>query len=41
MLALSLKRTAPDVAVEILDAFLDVDAPDDDEIDNIAAVQPD
>jgi ribose 5-phosphate isomerase B len=36
VLTLSLKRLAPDVAVECLDAFLDVDHPDDDELDNIA-----
>jgi ribose 5-phosphate isomerase B len=39
VLAMSLKRTAPDVAVEIVDAFLDVDAPDDDELDNIAQME--
>lgn len=38
VLTMSLKRTAPDVAVECVDAFLDVDAPDDDELDNIAKV---
>jgi ribose 5-phosphate isomerase B len=31
VLALSLTRLAPDVAVEVLDAFLDVDGPDPDE----------
>lgn len=36
VLTMSLKRTAPAVAVECVDAFLDVDAPDDDELDNIA-----
>jgi ribose 5-phosphate isomerase B len=36
VLAMSLKRLAPDVAVEVLDAFLDVDAPDSDEAANIA-----
>lgn len=36
VLTLSLKRTAPDVAVECVDAFLDVDAPDEDEMDDIA-----
>lgn len=36
VLTISLKRTAPDVAVECVDAFLDVDAPDDDELGNIA-----
>lgn len=39
VLALSLKRTAPDIAVEIVDAFLDVDAPDVDEYDNIATME--
>lgn len=38
VLTISLKRTAPDVAVECVDAFLDVDAPDDDELGNIAKV---
>ena len=36
VLALSLKRLAPDVAVEIAAAFLDVDAPDESEAANIA-----
>jgi ribose 5-phosphate isomerase B len=36
VLALSLKRLAPDVAVEILQAFLDTPTPDPDEADNIA-----
>jgi ribose 5-phosphate isomerase B len=36
VLALSLKRTAPDVAVEIVDAFLDTTEVDADEADNIA-----
>ena len=35
VLTMSLKRTAPDVAVECLNVFLDVEAPDDDELDNI------
>ena len=35
VLTLSLKRTAPDVAVECVHAFLDVEAPDDDELGNI------
>lgn len=39
VLAMSLKRTAPDVAVEIVDAFLDVARPDDDELDNIARME--
>ncbi len=36
VLALSLKRLAPDVAVEIVDAFLGTPEPDADEADNIA-----
>lgn len=36
VLTMSLKRTATDVAVECVDAFLDVDAPDEDEMDDIA-----
>lgn len=36
VLALSLKRLAPDVAVETLRAFLDTTAPDPDEADSIA-----
>jgi ribose 5-phosphate isomerase B len=36
VLTMSLKRTAPDVAVECLKAFLDVDAPDEDELENIS-----
>lgn len=39
VLAMSLKRTAPDVAVEIVDAFLEVPKPDDEEADNIALIQ--
>lgn len=35
ILTMSLKRTAPDVAVECLHAFLDVDTPDPDEVENI------
>ncbi len=38
VLTMSLKRIAPDVAVECVDAFLDVDAPDDDELDNISRI---
>jgi ribose 5-phosphate isomerase B len=38
VLAMSLKRLAPDVAVEVLRAFLDVPAPDPDELGNIAAI---
>ena len=36
VLAMSLKRLAPDVAVEVLAAFLDTPGPDADEADNIA-----
>jgi ribose 5-phosphate isomerase B len=36
VLALSLKRLAPDVAVEVVEAFLDTPGPDPDEADNIA-----
>ncbi len=36
ILTLSLKRTAPDMAVECVAAFLGVDGPDDEEVDNIA-----
>jgi ribose 5-phosphate isomerase B len=36
VLAMSLKRLAPDVAVEVLDAFLDVPDPDPDEAAAIA-----
>ena len=36
VLAMSLKRLAPDVAVEVLHAFLDVTGPDPDEAENIA-----
>jgi len=36
VLALSLKRLAPDVAVEVVQAFLDTTAPDPDEAANIA-----
>lgn len=36
VLTMSLKRTAPDVAVECVNAFLDVEEPDTDELDNIA-----
>ena len=35
VLTMSLKRLAPDVAVECVKAFLNVEAPDDDELDNI------
>jgi ribose 5-phosphate isomerase B len=36
VLVMSLKRTEPDTAREILDAWLSVDEPDPDEADNIA-----
>jgi ribose 5-phosphate isomerase B len=36
VLAMSLKRLAPDVAVEVVQAFLDTTQPDPDEADNIA-----
>jgi ribose 5-phosphate isomerase B len=36
VLTLSLKRTAPEVAVDCVNAFLDVEDPDPDELDNIA-----
>jgi ribose 5-phosphate isomerase B len=36
VLVMSLKRTSGDTAREILDAWLGVDAPDPDELDNIA-----
>lgn len=39
VLTMSLKRTAPDVAVECLEAFLSVDKPDEDELDNIAELE--
>jgi ribose 5-phosphate isomerase B len=38
VLALSLKRLAPDVAVEVVQAFLDVSAPDPDEAANISKI---
>lgn len=38
VLAMSLKRLAPDVAVEVLQAFLDTPEPDPDEAANIAAL---
>lgn len=40
VLGLSLKRLAPDVAVECVRAFLDVDHFDEDEAANIDAVRP-
>src|SRR5690349_13864847 len=39
VLAMSLKRLAPDVAVEVLQAFLDTPDPDPDEAQNIAAIE--
>lgn len=39
VLAMSLKRLAPDVAVEVLHAFLTTPAPDPDEAHNIAAIE--
>ncbi|HEY8474111.1 MAG TPA: RpiB/LacA/LacB family sugar-phosphate isomerase [Natronosporangium sp.] len=38
VLAMSLKRLAPDVAVEVTKAFLDTTEPDPDEAENIAAL---
>jgi ribose 5-phosphate isomerase B len=38
VLAMSLKRLAPDVAVEVVQAFLDTTEPDQDEAANIAAL---
>jgi ribose 5-phosphate isomerase B len=38
VLAMSLKRLAPDVAVEVAEAFLAVDTPDPDEAANIEAL---
>jgi ribose 5-phosphate isomerase B len=39
VLSLSLKRLAPDVAVDITRAFLAVDAPDPDEAENISSLE--
>lgn len=39
VLAMSLKRIAPDVAVEIVDAFLSTPKPDEEEADNIALME--
>ena len=39
VLAMSLKRLAPDVAVEVLQAFLDTPEPDPEEASNIAAIE--
>ena len=39
VLAMSLKRLAPDVAVEVLRAFLETTEPDPDEAGNITAIE--
>jgi len=39
VLALSLKRLAPDVAVECVEAFLAVEGPDEDELTDIEALK--
>ena len=39
VLVMSLKRTTPETADAILDAWLAVEAPDEDELDNIYAVE--
>ncbi|HZQ65312.1 MAG TPA: RpiB/LacA/LacB family sugar-phosphate isomerase [Gaiellaceae bacterium] len=39
VLVMSLKRTPPDTAREIVDAWLAVDAPDEDERENIAKLE--
>jgi ribose 5-phosphate isomerase B len=39
VLAISLKRTAPDVAVDCVKAFLSVDAPDPEEAENIGLLK--
>jgi ribose 5-phosphate isomerase B len=39
VLVMSLKRTAPETVDLILDAWLSVSAPDDDELDNIRSVE--
>jgi ribose 5-phosphate isomerase B len=39
VLVMSLKRTAPETADAILDAWLAVEGPDEDELDNIRAVE--
>lgn len=39
VLTMSLKRLAPAVAVECVDAFLDVESPDADELDDIAKLE--
>ncbi|MFQ5524116.1 MAG: RpiB/LacA/LacB family sugar-phosphate isomerase [Acidimicrobiia bacterium] len=38
VLTLSLKRIAPEVAVECVNSFLDVEAPDPDEMENISKI---
>ena len=38
VLTLSLKRTSPDVAVDCVNAFLDVDRPDEDEVETIRRI---
>ncbi|GAA1556181.1 RpiB/LacA/LacB family sugar-phosphate isomerase [Kribbella sancticallisti] len=40
IVALSLKRLAPDVAVECVRAFLSIDAPDPDELTTIRDIEP-
>jgi ribose 5-phosphate isomerase B len=40
VLAMSLKRLAPDVAVEVLQAFLDTGTPDPGEAQNISLLEP-
>ncbi|HKP18687.1 MAG TPA: RpiB/LacA/LacB family sugar-phosphate isomerase [Gaiellaceae bacterium] len=40
VLVLSLKRTTPETAREIVGAWLSVDAPDEDELPNIAKLDP-
>jgi ribose 5-phosphate isomerase B len=40
VLVMSLKRTTPETADAIVDAWLSVAAPDDDELDNIRSVEP-
>jgi ribose 5-phosphate isomerase B len=39
VLVMSLKRTSPETAREIVDAWLSVDAPDEDERENIARIE--
>ena len=39
VLVMSLKRTTPETADAILDAWLAVDAPDEEELDNIHAIE--